>query len=289
MNLGVTRIGKAGSALVRPPDGGGVRAAGVGREIEDVPVTAGRQHHGIGGVTADFAALQMAHDDPLGLPLHDHQIEHLGVGVGLDGSQANLPGQRRVGAQEKLLSGLSARIKGATDLRPAEGSVVEQPAVFAGEGHPLGHALVDDAGAHLGQSIDVGFPRPEVPAFDGVVEQAVNRVPVVRVVLRGVDATLRRDGMGASRAVVEDEVLHLIAQFAQSGCGRGPRQPGANDDDLVFPLVGRVDQFVLELALVPFLRQRAGRDVAVEARHTRFERHWTGLPAVRASPVDSAV
>ena len=76
-------------------------------------------------------------------------------------------------------------------------------AVFAGERHALRHALVNDIDAHLGQPIDVGFARAEIAALDGVVEQPVNAVAVVLIILRRVDAALRRDGMGAPRTVLE--------------------------------------------------------------------------------------
>ena len=56
----------------------------------------------------------------------------------------DLLAERAVGAEQELLPGLAAGVKGARDLRAAEGAVREQPAVFAGEGHALRDALVDD-------------------------------------------------------------------------------------------------------------------------------------------------
>ena len=138
---------------------------------------------------------------------------------------ADLAFQRLIGAEQKLLAGLAARIEGARDLRAAEGAVGEQAAVFAGEGNALRHALVDDVDADLREAVDVGFAGAEIAAFHRVVEQAVDAVAVVLIILGGVDAALRGDGVRAARAVLEAEALHVVAQFGQRGGGRR-RPPG---------------------------------------------------------------
>ena len=86
---------------------------------------------------------------------------------------------------------------------PPKERFVEQPAVFAGERHALRDALVDDVDADFGEAMDVGFARAEIAALDRVVEQPVDAVAVVLVILRGVDAALRRDAVRAARAVLE--------------------------------------------------------------------------------------
>ncbi len=60
---------------------------------------------------------------------------------------ADLALERLIGAEQELLAGLAAGVEGARDLGAAEGAVVEDAAVFAGEGHALGDALVDDVDA----------------------------------------------------------------------------------------------------------------------------------------------
>ena len=45
---------------------------------------------------------------------------------------------------QQLLAGLAAGVEGAGDLYAAEGAVVEQAAVLAGERDALRDALVDD-------------------------------------------------------------------------------------------------------------------------------------------------
>ena len=173
--------------------------------------------------------------------------------------------KRLISAEQQLLAGLAARVKSARDLRAAEGAVGQQAAVFAGEGHALRDALVDDVDADLRQPVDVGLARAEVAALDRVVEEPVDAVAVVLVILRGVDAALGGDGVRAARAVLVAEAFHLVAQLGQRGGGRGARQAGADDDDLVLPPVGRVDQLRFELVLVPLFLDRAGGDVCVEA------------------------
>ena len=91
MNLRVTKIGDAGAALVGAPDGGGIRAAGIGGKIEDISVPARGEHHRISGVAGDPAGLEIAHDDALGVAVHDDEVEHLGVRVGHHVTEANLP------------------------------------------------------------------------------------------------------------------------------------------------------------------------------------------------------
>ena len=50
MNLRVTRIGEERALLVGAPGGGDVAAFGVGREEENIAVTAGGQHDRVAGV-----------------------------------------------------------------------------------------------------------------------------------------------------------------------------------------------------------------------------------------------
>ena len=148
-----------------------------------------------------------------------------------DRAGADLALERLVHAEQQLLAGLAARVERARDLRAAERARVEQAAVFARERHALRDALVDDVDAQLGQSIDVGFARAEVAAFDGVVEQAVDRVAVVAIVLGGVDAALGGDAVRAPRAVLVAEALDVVAGFAERRRRGAAGQSGADDDD----------------------------------------------------------
>ena len=73
------------------------------------------------------------------------------------GAGIDLPHHRLVGAEQQLLARLAACVERARYLRAAEGAVVEQAAVLAGEGHALRHHLVDDVDAHLGEAVDVAL------------------------------------------------------------------------------------------------------------------------------------
>jgi hypothetical protein len=139
----------------------------------------------------------------------------------------NLPLQRLVGAEQKLLSGLSTGVEGARDLCAAERAIGERTAVLAGERNTLGYALIDDLGADLGQPIDVAFPSTEVATFNRVVEQPVDALAIVRIVFCCVDAALRCNGVRTPRGILEAEALYLVSQFAERCCRRAAGQAGA--------------------------------------------------------------
>ena len=134
---------------------------------------------------------------------------------------------------------------------PPKERLASSAAVLAGERHALRHALVDDVDADLRQAVDVGFAGAEIAALHRVVEEAVNAVAVVLIILGGVDAALRGDGVRAARAVLEAEALDVVAQFAEAGGSGAARQAGADDDDVVLALVRRIHQLHFELVLVP--------------------------------------
>ena len=142
---------------MRPPGRGDVAAHRVGGEEEDVAVAAAGEHDDVGEVGLDLAGDQVAHDDPAGPAVDDDQLEHLVAGVALHGAGGDLPLERLVGADQQLLAGLAAGVERARDLDAAEGAVVEQAAVLAGERDALRDALVDDVHADLGQPVDVGL------------------------------------------------------------------------------------------------------------------------------------
>ena len=120
-------------------------------------------------------------------------------------------------------------------------------------------ALVDDVDADLRQAVDVGLAGAEVAALHRVVEQAVDAIAVVVIILGGVDAALRGDGVRAARRILETEALDVIAELGESG-GRGAaRQAGAHHDNRVLALIGRIHQLEVETMAVPSRFDRAGR------------------------------
>jgi hypothetical protein len=132
-----------------------------------------------------------------------------------DGLAFDLAHQRLIRTEEQLLAGLAARVERPRHLRAAKRSVVELAAVLTRERHTLRNTLVDDVDAQLRQPVDVGLACAVVAAFDGVVEQPLHAVAVVLIVLRGVDAALRRDAVRAPGAVLDAEAQDVVAQFTE--------------------------------------------------------------------------
>ncbi len=182
-----------------------------------------------------------AGDDAASFAVDDDQVKHFSARIHGYGSGVDLALERLISAKEQLLAGLTASVEGSRNLGAAEGAVGKRAAVFASEGDALRYALVDDVHAVLRQAVDVGFTSAEVSAFDGVVEQPVNAVAVVLIILGGIDAALRSDGVGAAGRILKAEARDFVAKLPQ-GCGRGsPGKAGADNDDGVLALVGRVD------------------------------------------------
>jgi hypothetical protein len=295
VDLRVAGVREEGALAVRAPDGGGVRALGVGGEEEDVPVAAGGEDHRVGGVRGDPAGDEVADHDPAGATVHHHELEHLGAGELLHGARRHLAREGLVRAEEELLPRLTARVERSRDEGAAEGPVREDAAVLSREGDALRGALVDDVHRELGQPVDVALPRPEVAAFHGVVEEPHHRVAVVLVVLRGVDTALGGDRVRSSRAVLEAEGEDVVAELAEGG-GRGAAgEPGPHHDEPVLPLVGGVHQLQVVLPLLPLLLDRAGGDPGVEDAARGRElglfdghlRYLGRMPTTTASGIDA--
>ena len=201
------------------------------------------------------------------MSVHDDEVHHFVLSDEFDGTGADLFGERGVSAEEELLAGLAAGVERAGNLRAAEGTVGEEAAVFAGKGDALRDALVDDVDGDFGEAVDVGLAGAVVAALERVVEKAVNAVAVVLVVLGGIHATLRGDGVRAAGRVVKHDALHLVAELGERGGGGGTGETGTDDDDLVFTLVGGVDQLEVGFIGAPFVGERAGGDVGIESGH----------------------
>jgi hypothetical protein len=212
-------------------------------------------------VRGDLAAHHVAGDDAARAAVDHYQLQHLVPGVHGHLAQADLALERLVGAQQELLSGLTPRIERARDLRAAEGAVGQRAAVLTREGDALGHALVDDVHAHLGQPVHVALAGAEVAALHGVVEQPPDAVAVVLVVLGRVDPALGGDRVRAPRAVLVAEAAHVVAELGQGGGGGGAGQSRAHLDHVVLALVGGVHQLHVEAVLVPLLVDGAVGDL----------------------------
>ena len=219
VDLRHTGVGEVGALLVALPCGRTVRGHGVRRKEEDVGVTARGDHYGVGSVTLDGAGDEVADDDAACTAVDDNEVEHFVARKHLHFAFAHLTAEGRIGAQQKLLTRLAAGVEGSRYLRTTEGAVVEQAAVFAGEGYALCYALVDDGVRDFSQTIDVGFASTIVTTLDGVVEEAIDGVAVVLIVLGCVDTTLCGDGVCAARGVLNTEVEYVEAHLGERSCG----------------------------------------------------------------------
>ena len=156
--------------------------------------------------------------------------------------QPDLSAERLISSEQQLLTRRSARIKSTRDLRSSERAVGQHSPVLPGKGHPLGHTLVDDVDADFRQPIDVCFPGAKITAFDGVLKKPPHRIPVILVILRRIDPSLRGNGVCSPGTVLKTEGFHPVAELRQAGGGRGPGQTRPDHNHLVLALVGRTDQ-----------------------------------------------
>ena len=111
----------------------------------------------------DLAGDEVAGDDAGASPSTTDDVDQLGAVVQLDVAEADLAGELLVGAEQQLLAGLATGVEGAAHLGAAEGAVVEQAAVLAGERHALGDHLVDDVDRHLGEAVHVASRARKSP------------------------------------------------------------------------------------------------------------------------------
>ena len=264
VDLRVGGVGHVGALLVGLPSGGNIRAHGIGAQEEHVAVSSATQDHRVGTVTLNLTGRQVAGDDAPGLAVdHDHIHELMAVVHG-DLALGNLAAQGAVGTEQELLSCLALGVERPAHLDTAKRTVVQQATVLPGERDTLGDALVDDVGADLGEAVHVGLPAPVVAPLDRVVEQAVDRVPVVLVVLGRIDAALGSDRVGAARAVLEAERLDVVPHLGEGGRRGAAGQSGADDNHVNEALVGRVHQPDAVLVVRPLVRQVSLRNLGVE-------------------------
>src|SRR6185295_17672397 len=118
----------------------------------------------------------------------------------------------------------------------------------------------------------------EVAALYRVVEQAVDAVAVVAVILGGVDAALRGDGVRAPRAVVKGKAADVVTLLCQRSRGGRARKSRADDDDAVLAPVGGIDQLHFKFTLLPLAFDRAGRNPCVE-HHSPSQRTQPSITA----------
>ena len=263
----VCEAGAALVALERRRHAAALRVCG---KVEHVAVAARAQQNRVGGIPLDLAGDEVADDDALGVPVHEDEVEHFAARVHLHLFEADLLFKRGIRAEQELLARLPARVESAADLRAAKRAVGEQPAVLAGEGDPLRHALVDNVAAHFRKAVDVRLARAEVAAFYGVVKEAVNAVAVVLVIFGGVDAALGGDGVRAAGAVLVAKALDVVPLLRQARRRRRARQPAADNYHAVLAAVRGVDELGVRLKVGPLLGYRPFRNFRIQIHDFPF-------------------
>src|SRR6185312_4223963 len=253
MNLRETGIREQSPAFVRPPDGCCVRTLSVCRKIIDIDVAARRQDNRIAQVCRNLAGHEVPCHDASRSSVDHNQIEHLRTREHCHAPRVDLPFERLVSPQEKLLTCLAACIKSTRDLRSSKRAIRQRASVFTGERNALRNALIDDGNADLCETVDIGFAGAKVSALYRVVEQPVNAIAIVWVVLGSVDSALRRDGVSAPRRILKAEALHAVAQFAQTCGGRRSGQTRADNNDVVLAFISGIHQLHFEACFVPCL------------------------------------
>ena len=136
----------------------------------------------------------------------------------------------------------------------------------------MGHTLVDNIDAQLGQTIDVGFAGAEVATFDGVIKQAIDTVAIIAVVFGTINAPLGGDAMGATGAVLITKCFNGVAHFSHGGSSSATSQARPNHNYRIFTAVGGIDKLHFELMLGPFLFNWSSGNIGIDPRIGIFYR-----------------
>src|SRR5438105_11964096 len=120
VNLGETGIAEEGATFICAIGGGDIAATRISRKKKDVAITAGCENNGIAGNRANRARAEVPRNNPFGVAVDEHQIEHFGLWKHRDSPGRYLPAESLVGAKQQLLASLPARVKGARDLGATE-------------------------------------------------------------------------------------------------------------------------------------------------------------------------
>ncbi len=217
MELDERGRGEQGAPLVGAPHR---RRVGVHREggvVEHRAVPARGQHHGVRCLGADVAGDEVPDHHPVAPGVVDDQVEHLVAGVQTHGARPDLSLQGLGAGDLELLPGLTPGVVGAGDLDAAERPGGQDAAVLAREGGADGGEVVDHPDGLLAQAERLGLAPAEVPALDGVGDEAGQGVPVDPAGARRVDPALRRHGVGATGGVVVGERRDLVPELAERG------------------------------------------------------------------------
>ena len=170
MNLRKTRIRKKRSPPMSPPTCRHIRPAGISRQIVRVSISPRAEQHRIRLVRRQLPRHKISCDDPLRPPLIHHQIQHLMPGKHPHSAQTNLPAQRLVRTQKKLLACRPTRVKCSRNLSSTKGTICEHSPILPRKRHSLRHTLINNIYTHLRQSIHIRFTRTKISALNRVMK-----------------------------------------------------------------------------------------------------------------------
>ena len=71
-------------------------------------------------MSSDFTSGEIANNDPFGMPIDDHEVEHFGARVHSHSSTVDFLFERLIAANQELLSSLASGIKCPLHLRSSE-------------------------------------------------------------------------------------------------------------------------------------------------------------------------
>src|SRR5881394_4646615 len=112
-----------------------IAPACVGREIKHVSISAGGEHDSIRGVSFNFSRTQATSNNSFRVSLDNYEIEHLRLREHFDRAGRDLSAKRLITAEQKLLTGLSARVECTRHLGAAKRTICQIAAVFASKRH----------------------------------------------------------------------------------------------------------------------------------------------------------
>src|SRR5688572_15730577 len=111
MYLSEAGISEQGAFFMSPPDSGCIASFRIRGKEEYISIATGTKKHSMRAVCFDLSGNKITRNNSSGFSIDDDNIKYLSTIVHLHFSIGNLTVQRRISAQQQLLTGLTTRIK----------------------------------------------------------------------------------------------------------------------------------------------------------------------------------
>ena len=204
---------------------------GVGGLAEDGANAAGAEDGGVGGEGFDFHGAEIHGGNATGdAGIIDDRGEEGIAFVFFDLALGFVAADLLIESVEKLLAGGGSGEGSAVIERAAKAAIVEKAFGSAIEHDPHAIEEIDDGRGVFTHALDERLIGEEVAAVNGVVKMLPGGVAFPLLVFRGVDATLRADGVGPLYGN-NGEKIDGDARFRDPNGGHQTGQTTANDDD----------------------------------------------------------